>query len=59
MVRAPPPLPLQHLPALYAAAMVGGSLALGGAVRVIPFTLFGTYLGWAFLRFVQTRNGVR
>ncbi|EFN51672.1 hypothetical protein CHLNCDRAFT_139902 [Chlorella variabilis] len=49
----------KHLPALYAAAMVGGSLALGGAVRVIPFTLFGTYLGWAFLRFVQTRNGVR
>ncbi len=55
----PTALTLQHLPALYAVAMVGASLVLGGAFRVIPFTLFGTYLSWAFLRFVQTRNGVR
>lgn len=49
----------KHLPGLYIAAMAGGSLVLGGAVRVLPFTLFGTYLAWAYLRFVQTRNGVR
>jgi hypothetical protein len=50
---------LQHLPGLYAVAMVAASLLLGGAVRVIPFTLFGTYLSWAYLRFVQSRNGAR
>ncbi|KAL4434357.1 hypothetical protein ABPG75_000798 [Micractinium tetrahymenae] len=49
----------KHLPGLYVGLMVAGSLLLGGAVRVIPFTLFGTYLAWAYLRFAQTRNGVR
>lgn len=49
----------KHLPALFAVTMVVGSLILGDAIRVIPFTLFGTYLSWAFLRFVQTRNGIR
>lgn len=53
------PIHLQHLPSLYVILMAAGSLLLGGAVRVIPFTLFGTYLGWLYLRFVQTRNGVR
>jgi hypothetical protein len=53
-----PPL-VQDLPGLYAVAMVAASLLLGGAVRVIPFTLFGTYLSWAYLRFLQSRNGAR
>ena len=50
---------LQHLPALFAAVMVGGSVLLGGALRVIPFTLFGTYAAWAYLRFLQSRDGAR
>lgn len=36
-----------------------GSLALGGALRVIPFTLLGTYFAWAYLRFLQSNSGVR
>lgn len=51
--------PPQHLAPLFALGMTVGSLVLGGAIRVVPFVLFGTYFGWAFLRFVQTRNGVR
>ena len=54
-----PPTSPQHLPGLYVVLMAAGSLLLGGAVRVVPFTLFGTYLAWAYLRFVQARNGVR
>ena len=53
------PLLLQHLPGLYAVGASAGSLLVGGATRIIPFTLFGTYFAWGFLRFVQTRNGVR
>ena len=34
-------------------------MLLGGALRVIPFTLFGTYAAWAYLRFLQSRDGVR
>lgn len=50
---------MQHLPGLFISVVVVGSLALGGAVRAIPFSLFGTYLAWLYLRFVQSRNGVR
>ena len=50
---------LQHLPGIYGVAMVAGSLLLGCALRVISFTFCGTYLAWAYLRFVQARNGVR
>lgn len=49
----------KHLPGLFISVVVVGSLALGSAVRAIPFTLFGTYLAWLYLRFVQSRNGVR
>ncbi|PSC67919.1 transmembrane 115 [Micractinium conductrix] len=49
----------KHLPGIYGVAMVAGSLLLGCALRVISFTFCGTYLAWAYLRFVQARNGVR
>lgn len=54
-----PLLPVQHLPGLYILGAGAMSLLLGGATRVIPFTLFGSYFSWAYLRFVQSRNGVR
>lgn len=44
---------------LHIAAASAAALALGGAVRVVPFVLLGTYAAWAYLRFVQKRNGVR
>lgn len=50
---------VQHLPGLYVAGASAVSLVLGGATRVIPFTLFGSYFAWTYLRFLQTRNGVR
>ena len=50
---------MQHLPGLYVAGASTVSLVLGGATRVIPFTLFGSYFAWTYLRFLQTRNGVR
>lgn len=49
----------KHLPGLYVAGASTVSLVLGGATRVIPFTLFGSYFAWTYLRFLQTRNGVR
>ena len=52
-------LPVQHLPGLYILGAGAMSLLLGGATRVIPFTLFGSYFSWAYLRFVQSRNGLR
>lgn len=55
----PPPAPAQHLPGLYVAAASVAALAVGGAVRVLPFVLLGSYSAWAYLRFIQTRNGVR
>jgi hypothetical protein len=50
---------VQHLPGLYVLGAGIASLALGGAVRVATSSLGGAYLAWAYLRFVQTRNGVR
>ncbi|PRW59366.1 transmembrane 115 [Chlorella sorokiniana] len=49
----------KHLPGLYVLGASVAALVLGGATRIVPFTLFGSYLSWAYLRFVQTRNGVR
>lgn len=54
-----PPLCMQHLTGLYVLGAAAASLALGGAVRVITTSVGGAYLAWAYLRFVQTRNGVR
>lgn len=58
----PAPLPLlflQHLPGLYVLGASAAASVIGGATRIIPFTLFGSYFAWAYLRFVQMRNGVR
>ena len=54
--RPPPP---QHLPSLYVAAAWGGALVLGCAIRVAPFAVGGSLAAWAYLRFLQSHDGVR
>ena len=52
----PHPL-LQHLPALFVAAVAALSLLLlGGAVRAISFAACGTYAAWFYLRFLQAHD---
>lgn len=53
------PVVLQHLPGLYVLGASAASSLIGGATHILPFTLFGSYFAWAYLRFVQMRNGVR
>lgn len=45
----------KHLPVIFNLLTVIGALALGSALKTVPFVIFGTYISWFYLRFFQSR----